>query len=307
MAAPFALLALALFARCTPGSAPLTAPPAAPPPPLAAPPPTQAAPLVAAQAAQAAQAAPAAAAAEFDHADFDALLKKHGAGDRIDYAALKAARAPLDAYLKRVALQPEAQLLAWPRAAQMAFWINAYNALTLRTIIDAYPIAGSGLSGLRFPKNSIRQLDDPWGKKHTVAGAPRSLDDLEHVILRKQFQDARIHAAVNCASIGCPPLRLEAFTAAALETQLDDQMRAFVADPLRNVVDPAKKTIALSAIFDWFGEDFGTKAKGKEGERALLAWLEKYGKPEWKAFLAGFDPDDIDFLDYDWALNDVAR
>ncbi|MBL8840210.1 MAG: DUF547 domain-containing protein [Planctomycetes bacterium] len=301
MAAPFALLALALLARCTPGSPPLTAPPAAPPPPLANASSTQTAPQVAVQA------TPSAAAAEFDHADFDALLKKHGRGDRIDYAALQADRAPLDAYLKRVALQPEAQLLAWPRAAQMAFWINAYNALTLRTIIDAYPIEGSGLSGLRFPKSSIRQLDDPWGKKHTVAGAPRSLDDLEHQLLRKHFQDARIHAAVNCASIGCPPLRLEAFTAAALETQLDEQMRAFVADPLRNVVDPTKKKIALSAIFDWFGEDFGTKANGKEGERALLAWLEKYGKPEWKAFLASFDPDDIDFLDYDWALNDVAR
>ena len=291
MTMPLALLALTLLARCTPGDAPATAPA----PPLADAPPPQAAP----------PAAPAA--AEFDHADFDALLKKHGQGDRVDYAALKSDRAPLDAYLQRVAEQPEAQLLAWPRAAQMAFWINAYNALTLRTIIDAYPIAGSGLSGLRFPKNSIRQLDDPWGRQHPVAGAKRSLDDLEHQILRKQFPDGRIHAAVNCASIGCPPLRLEAFTAAALETQLDEQMRAFVADPLRNVVDPAKKKIALSAIFDWFGEDFGTKAKGKEGERALLAWLEKYGKPEWKELLAGFDPDDIDFLDYDWALNDVAR
>lgn len=300
MTTSLALLALTLLARCTPGSPPLTAPPAATPP-LAYASSTQAAPHVAVQA------APSAATADFDHADFNSLLKKHGAGDRIDYAALKAARAPLDAYLKRIAEQPEAQLLQWPRAAQMAFWINAYNALTLRTIIDAYPIEGSGLSGLRFPKSSIRQLDDPWGKKHTVAGAPRSLDDLEHQLLRKHFQDARIHAAVNCASIGCPPLRLEAFTAAALETQLDEQMRAFVADPLRNVVDPAKKKIALSSIFDWFGEDFGTKASGKEGERALLAWLEKYGKPEWKAFLAGFDPDDIDFLDYDWALNDVAR
>ena len=248
-----------------------------------------------------------AAVAPFDHTDWDAILKQHGKGDRVDYAALKADRAPLDGYLDRVAKLQADTLAKLSRPDQMAFWINAYNALTLRTIVDHYPIAASGLSALRFPKSSIRQLDDPWGSKHTIAGAQRSLDDVEHKILRAEWKDARIHAAVNCASVGCPPLRLEAFTADKLEAQLDEQMKKFVADPLRNKVDPVKKKVELSSIFDWFGEDFGTKAGGKEGERALLAWLEKYGKPEWKQFLASFDPDDIDFLDYDWTLNDVVR
>lgn len=255
-----------------------------------------------------ATAAPATATAPaFDHADWDALLKKHGKGDRVDYAALKADRAALDAYCDRIAKLPADAVAKWPRADQMAFWINAYNALTLRTIVDAYPIKGSGLSALRFPSASIRQLDDPWGKKHTVASTQRSLDDLEHKILRPNFKDARVHAAVNCASVGCPPLRLEAFTGDKLDAQLDEQMRKFVADPTRNTVDPVKKKIELSSIFDWFGEDFGTKQKGAAGERALLAWLEKYGPAEWKPFLEKFDPDDVDFRDYDWALNDVVR
>jgi hypothetical protein len=253
------------------------------------------------------QADPAPAAPAFDHAEWDAILKKHGKGDRVDYAALAADRAALDAYCDRIARLPADAVAKWPRAGQMAFWINAYNAITLRTIVDAYPIKGSGLSALRFPSSSIRQLADPWGRQHTIASAPRSLDDMEHKILRAEWKDARIHAAVNCASVGCPPLRLEAFTGEKLEAQLDDQMRKFVADPARNTVDPATKKIELSSIFDWFGEDFGTRQKGAAGERALLAWLEKYGPAEWKPFLATFDPDDIEFRDYDWALNDVVR
>ncbi len=285
MATPLPSLALMLLAHCAPTDPSQAAPPAAPASPVA-PVPTSAA---------------------FDHSELDALLKKHGRGDRIDYAALKTDRTALDGYLDRIAKLPADAVAKMERAEQMAFWINAYNAWTLRTIVDAYPIAGSGLSGLRFPKNSIRQLSDPWGTKHPIAGAQRSLDDLEHKILRAQFKDPRIHSAVNCASVGCPPLRLEAFAAATLEAQLDDQMRKFLADPKRNLVDPAKKKIELSSIFDWFGEDFGTKATGAAGERALLAWIEKYGKPEWKEFLSKFDPDDVDFLDYDWALNDVVQ
>ncbi|MSP15189.1 MAG: DUF547 domain-containing protein [Myxococcales bacterium] len=271
----------------------------------------QGAPVAAPASGERGASAAAPAVAPFDHSDWDTILKQHGNGDRVDYAALKADRAPLDAYLDRVAKLPAEALAKLPRADQMAFWINAYNALTLQTIVDHYPIAASGLSALRFPNSSIRQLDDPWGSKHTIAGAQRSLDDIEHKILRAEWKDARIHAAVNCASVGCPPLRLEAFTGEQLETQLDEQMRQFVADPLRNKIDPAQKKIELSPIFDWFGEDFGTKAGGKgstkESERALLAWLEKYGKPEWKEFLASFDPDDVDFLDYDWTLNEVVR
>jgi len=244
---------------------------------------------------------PPAAAAAFDHSVYDDLLKQHVRGDRVDYAALKAARAPLDDYCDRLARLAKDDFAQLSRDEQMALWINAYNALTLRSIVDAYPIKGSAFS--RFPRSSIRQIDDVWNKKHKVAAQDVSLDDIEHQILRKQWRDPRVHAAVNCASIGCPPLRAEAFTGARLDGQLDDQMRRFVADPTRNRIDPKAGKVELSAIFDWFGEDFGTK----KDERALLTFLAQHGPADWKPFLAAFDPDDIDFLDYDWTLNDVGR
>jgi hypothetical protein len=246
-----------------------------------------------------AQATPAPAA--FDHADFDALLKKHMTGDRVDYAALKAGRAPLDAYVDRVAKVAKDEFAKWPRDEQMAFWINAYNALTLRSIVDAYPINGSALS--IHPRNSIRQIDDVWKKKHKVASQEVSLDDIENGILRKQWKDPRIHAAINCASKGCPALRDEAFTAAKLNDQLEDQMRKFVVDAARNTIDPKAKKVEVSSIFKWFGEDFGAK----QDERAILGFLAKFGPSDWKPFLAAFDPDDVDFRDYDWSLNDVER
>jgi hypothetical protein len=248
-------------------------------------------------------ATPEQAAVAFDHSDYDALLKKHVRGDRVDYAALKADRAALDAYCERLAKLPAADFAKLSRDEQMALWTNAYNALTLRSIVDAYPIQAPTIKLNPHPRNSIRQIDDVWNKQHKVASREVSLDDVEHEILRKQWKDPRIHAAVNCASKGCPALRAEAFVAARLDEQLDDQMRRFVADSTRNQIDPKGKKIRLSSIFKWFGEDFGTK----QDERALLRWLAKFGPSDWKPLLDSFDPDDVDFLDYDWSLNDVDR
>ncbi len=242
-------------------------------------------------------------AATFDHSAFDSLLQKHVKRDRVDYAALKGERATLDGYVDRLAKLPQADLEKLPRAEQMAFWIDAYNAITLKTVIDAYPIEGSGLSGLRYPKNSIRQLGDQWTRKHTIANQQLSLDDVENKILRPTFKDPRVHAAINCASKGCPPLRSEAFVGARLDAQLADQMKRFVTDGVRNQIDVKAKKVLLSSIFDWFGEDFGTK----QDQRAILSFLAKNGPADWKPFLDGFDPGDVDFLDYDWALNDVDR
>ena len=226
----------------------------------------------------------------FDHADYDALLKKHVKADRVDYKALLAVRGTLDAYVARLAKLPKDEFEKLARPEQMAFWINAYNAVTLVTILDHYPTP------------SIKKIDDAWKKKHMVASQQVSLDDIEHEILRKQWKDPRIHAAVNCASIGCPPLRAEAYTGARIDVQLDEQMKKFVTDPLRNTVDPQAKKLEVSKVFDWFGDDFGRK----ENPRALLDWFEKYGLPEWKPFLAAAKPGDVSFTDYNWDLNDIS-
>ena len=272
------------------------------------------APLVAALAV--AQAAPAAkpgspapaavqTAATFDHSDFDAVLKKHLHGERVDYKALKADRAALDGYCARLEKLAKGDFEKLSRDEQMALWINAYNALTLRSIVDAYPIKAPTFKLNTFPKNSIRQISDVWEKKHPVAGRDVSLEDIENEILRKEWKDPRIHAAINCASKGCPALRGEAFVAARLSDQLDEQMKKFVADTARNQVDPKAKKVALSSIFKWFAEDFGTKPDSGKDERAILKWLTKFGPADWKSFLDGFDPDDVAILDYDWELNDV--
>jgi hypothetical protein len=239
----------------------------------------------------------------FDHADYDALLKKHVKGDRVDYAALKAGRAALDAYVDRLAKLPREKLEALTRDEQEALWINAYNALTLRSIVDAYPIKGSALSV--HPRNSIRQIDDVWEKKHRVASRDVSLDEIEKKILLAEWKDPRLHAAVNCASIGCPPLRAEAFTGARIAAQLDEQTRKWIADPARNFVKPSEKKVEVSKIFDWYRADFGGPTE-KEKERGVLDFLIRYGPAEWKPFLEGFDPDDVKHLDYDWSLNDTA-
>lgn len=251
-------------------------------------------------AASAQQAKPAAGKGAFDHAEFDALLKKYVQGDRVDYAALKADRKSLDEYVDRLTKLSNDDYQKLSREEQMALWINAYNALTLRSIVDAYPIKGSFLS--LYPKNSIRQIDKVWDKKHTIAGRDVSLNEIENEILRKEWKDPRVHASINCASRGCPPLRAEAFTGAKLNDQLDDQVRKWVADSYRNQVDPKAKKVEVSKIFDWFGEDFGVK----QDKRGVLKFLVTYGPAEWKPFLEGFDPGDVKFLDYDWSLNEVS-
>lgn len=257
-----------------------------------------AAEVAAAPATPQAAAAPAAA-KSFDHAALDALLKKHVKGDRVDYAALQGDRKELDAYVERLAALPKADLDAMARDEQFAFWIDAYNAITLQTIVAHYPIK-VGFKLNPHPKNSIRQIDGAWTDAHVVASQKVSLDDIENKILRPTFKDPRVHAAINCASRGCPPLRAEAFTGAQLQTQLDDNMKKFLADGVRNVFDTKEKELRVSKIFDWFKDDFG----GKDG---VFDFLKKHAPAEQAAFLATLKAKDVDFTDYDWTLNDVER
>src|SRR5262245_16484093 len=122
----------------------------------------------------------------FDHSGLDAVLRKFVNGDRVDYAALEADRAGLDAYVDRLAKLSKPEYDQLSRDEQMALWINAYNALTLRSIVDAYPIQ-AGFKLNLYPRNSIRQIDDVWEKKHPVAGRQISLDDIENAVLRKDW------------------------------------------------------------------------------------------------------------------------
>ena len=248
-------------------------------------------------------------AAAFDHGypPYAQALRDHVRPPKVDYAALKADRAPLDAAVAAFALPTQAEERGWARDERLAFWINAYNAFTLRAIVDHYPIRGSRFS--LAPRSSIRQIDGVWTTlTWQAAGRAVTLDDVEHTILRPQFKEPRVHFAINCASVGCPPLATEPYRAATLDAQLDAAARRYLASPQGLRVEGA--TLRVSRIMEWYGEDFVARfAPDRMGqadrvERAVRGVVERFGPPE-AAALAKTASARVRFLDYDWSLNDL--
>jgi hypothetical protein len=237
---------------------------------------------------------------DHDHKLWTGVMAKHVKADRFDYAALKKDRGALDAYLAQLKAATPAQLASWTREQRYAFWINAYNANCIALVLGEYPVESiKDIGGWFTAVWDKRFIDmtalDPQGK-----GRKLSLTDIEHVILRPQFKDARVHAAINCASLSCPPLRAEAFVAARLNEQLDDSVRRWLADATRNRFEPAKNRLQISAIFDWFKEDF-------EREGGVRAWIAKFAPPEHVEWLRSSAKLELATLDYSWKLNDVVK
>jgi len=250
---------------------------------------------------------PARAAFDHSHQAWDALLGKHvvliagGNASQVRYAAFREDRAALKAYLGPLSAVPRAQYESWTRAQQLAFLINAYNAFTIELILTRYP-------DLQSIRDLGTLLQSPWKRKFfTLLGDERHLDNVEHDMIRAPgaFDEPRIHVAVVCASVGCPMLRDEAFTAERLDAQLEDGMRRFLSDRSRNRYDPRSGSLQVSKIFDWYGKDF---EQGHGGFTSLDATFARYADQ-----LADSAADrarirggglDIRFLDYDWKLND---
>lgn len=242
-------------------------------------------------------------AAPFDHAhgQWTALLARHvawdagGSSSAVDYRGFKRNEADLDGYLVVLSAVPRDQYDSWSRAQQLAFLINSYNAFTVKLIVEHYPLQSiKEVGGL---------LSSPWGREFIpLLGQTVSLDQIEHEVIREPgvFDDPRIHFAVNCASIGCPALRPEAFNAEQLEAQLEDSQRRFLSDHRRNRFNPEQQRFEVSMIFDWYGDDF-IKRSGSLRDYLLthIQLLSAGGavKP------TGPEPD-IEFLDYDWSLNE---
>ena len=173
---------------------------------------------------------------------------------RVDYAAFQRDRGELKRVLDAMSAVSRPTFDGWPREQRMAFLINAYNAFTVELILTKYP-------DLKSIKDLGTLFQSPWRMRFfTLLGEARHLDWIEHEQLRPLYGDPRVHAAVNCASIGCPALRNEAFTAARLEAQLEDGMMRFMGDRTRNRVRDGK--LEVSAIFKWFKEDFEKGHKG---------------------------------------------
>ena len=257
-------------------------------------------------------------AVDFDHAhkDWDRVLKKHVLGSNVDYASLAKDTQLLDRYLTQLDAVPRAVVDAWTRDKQLAFWINAYNAFTLRVILDYYPIKTWTFKGLVVPWNSIIQIPGVWKKiKWEVAGQSLTLDHIEHGLIRPTFNEPRIHFAIVCASIGCPSLRAEAITFDKLEDQLEGQTRTYLSNTSKGVLlDYENGRVCVSKLFKWFNEDFDVEAPSgfqlknqTKKERNALNFIARYLKDPraWK-FLQSPDTD-FDYLSYDWSLNELPQ
>lgn len=226
----------------------------------------------------------------------DEYVLEHESGvNRVDYGALKASaedRARLDDYLEMLQSVDPRQ---YSRAEQKAYWFNFYNALTVKTVMEEFPV------------ESIREISDsllgigglipigPWGDARArVAGIDLTLDNIEHGILRPIYRDPRIHYGVNCASIGCPNLVTTAFTAENIEELLEEAARAYVNHP-RGVDIVDEDFMVISSIYTWFVEDFGGR------DETVIEHLAQYAEPELAERLGNF----AGFIEYeyDWALN----
>lgn len=240
----------------------------------------------------------------FDHSVWNELLAEHvvpvqgGKSTTVDYQGMQAHSQTLATYLQGLSVISQAQFDQWPKAEQLAFLINAYNAATVQLIVNAWP-----------ELDSIKDLggffSSPWGKQFVVLlDKTRTLDDIEHGLIRGsgRYNDPRIHFAVNCASIGCPALRAEAYVASQLDQQLDEQTTLFLSDSSRNRVH--KQTLQLSSIFKWYREDF---EKGWQGfnrlEDFLLTHADALGLSTSMAQALSTGQAEMEFLNYDWRLN----
>ena len=238
------------------------------------------------------------------HTKYGDLLKRYvqegevGEPSRVNYAALAASekdKAVLEGYLKALSQSTPSALT---KDAQFAFWANLYNALTIKVVLDYYPVS------------SIRKINispglfskGPWGKKLIhVEGKELSLDDIEHKILRPGWKDPRVHYALNCASYGCPSLPLRPFAAKTLEAQLNAAARDFINAPRGAHVEDNR--LIVSQIYDWYGSDFN-QDDTKSSDVNVISHLQHYADKELAAALKGRTK--INNYEYNWMLNDVV-
>ena len=193
---------------------------------------------------------------KFNHSIFDMLLEENVTDDgRTDYKGFIKNKSTFTLYL--TALSDNMPMDNWSKEDKLAYWMNAYNAFTIKLIIDNYPTS------------SIKDIKDPWDKRFFKLGTKwYNLNEIEHQILRK-MGDARIHFGINCASFSCPPLLNGAFTAETVDSKLDFLAHQFINDPLRNVLSEDK--IQISKIFQWFGKDFKTNG-------SIIDFLNQYSE-----------------------------
>jgi len=246
----------------------------------------------------------------FSHDDFTRVLYQFvNDQGRVDYTALKNDARDLERYyLLLSTYSPDSHPDLFPtEQSKLAYWLNAYNAAVIKTVLTYYPISGVGdirppLLFFFLPQKSGFFLF----QRVTFGGETTSLYFLEHRVIRKRFADPRIHFALNCASGGCPRLPRQAFTAEHVDEQLDHEARKFLAEERNLVINHEKKTVSLSSIFEWYESDFLTWLQHKfSGRKAtLLDYVALYVSAEKAGELQRAASYAVRFIPYDWRLND---
>lgn len=220
-------------------------------------------------------------AAKADHSQWNSLLSDHvSSSGKVDYKAFKADKAKLQKYLNE--LETNTVASDWSSSEIKAYWINAYNAYTVKLMVDNYPL--KSIKDLKFDGKSA--WDRKWIK---IGGSTLSLNDIEHKKLRAKYDEPRIHFAVNCASYSCPILLNEAYTASKLESQLTKQAKRFINDSSRNKISSDK--VQLSKLFDWYKDDFTSKG-------SIIAFLNKYSTVKINESAS------VSYLTYNWSINE---
>ncbi len=229
-------------------------------------------------------ATPILAAQGIDHDLYAGLLKKYVKDGVVNYQGFKNEESVLDKYLK-ILEGVDSKILS--RKKQFAFYVNAYNAWTIKLILSGYP-------GIESIKDLGSFFKSPWQKKICrIDGKVITLDDIEHRILRPRFKDSRVHFAINCAARSCPPLLSEPYRGDKLGLQLDKMASMFINNPNSNHIE--NHTLYVSRIFKWFAEDFNEDVPG---------FFMRYAKGDLKKQLAlNKKTTIIKYLDYDWSLN----
>ena len=223
----------------------------------------------------------------FSHDLFDQVLQEHvDENGRVNYTKLKANPEKLEAYLDLLAV---AKPTKWSYNEQLTFWINAYNAIVIKGVIDHYPT--TSVRRVKLFRGFFYRL------KFQVAGKTYTPNQIEHGILREEFPDPRVHFAIVCASFSCPPIGNRAFSAETIEERLETLTFNFISNPEQVRIDRTKRRLYLSKIFKWYDDDF------KEGYEGVTDFLADYLPPEDAEFLESADVE-FQYLNYDWTLND---
>lgn len=232
---------------------------------------------------------------KFSHAIFDRLLKKYVRRGKVNYNGFKKERKKLDNYLCRMAHTRVTKVKGW--RARFAFWINAYNAVTIRAVLDRLP---RSKAAQRKFSVAAKKLNFWKGWRYQVSQRWLTLDQIEHAILRPKFKDPRLHFAIVCASIGCPSLANRAFTAKNLYRKMSRGTRSYLRSTGRGLkVDQAKKTLHLSKLFNWFHKDFTQKPY-----KHRLLFVAKFAPKKHRKFIrANYKSLKLKWLNYSWKLN----